>query len=233
MTGAVKGAATAGLVSAGVQTPAARGESLPGAVAPRLEIVDLHAHFFNMFYLPVVGTLAAIGVPDWVAKAIHEILKGIAGDPEKAARLTPAAAKERADLVAAADEKVDLDDEVAARDAVARIAPPEVFQNPNLLRALDRLDAPVVSLLPEGAVRALFPEERRIRTGSYGLASRSEQLVAELRRDREAQRVLVRGVMDHLNWQTFKWMYLMTKPEAKIMEKLEEIFPDVSLFVTR
>jgi hypothetical protein len=235
MAGAVTTAAATRVASAGVLVEAAREttlreDSLVGVAAAGLEIVDLHAHFFNMFYLPVVGTLTAVGVPEGVAKAIHAILKGIAGDPEGVARLSPEAARERAELVATADEKVDSDDEVEARDAVARIAPLDVFQSPDLLRAIDRLEPPVVRLLPEGRVRSLFPEERRTR-GSYGLAGQGDQLVAELRSDPEAQRVLVRGILDHLNWQTFKWMYLMTKPETKIMEKLEKIFPAVSLFV--
>jgi hypothetical protein len=234
MAGAVTATATAALASPGASTEPARattlrGETLFGGGAPGLEIVDLHAHFFNMFYLPVVGTLTAVGVPDAVAKAIHAILKGIAGDPESA-RMSSEGAKERADLVAAADEKVDSDEEVEARDAVARIAPADVFRSPDLIRALDRLEPSVVRLLPRGAVRALFPEERRKMAGSYGLADRDDQLMAALRSDREAQRALVRGIMDHLNWQTFKWMYLMTKPETEIMEKLEKVFPAVSLF---
>ena len=235
MAGAVTTSVATGVASAGASAEAANDttlqESVVGAATPRLEIVDLHAHFFNMFYLPVVGTLTAVGVPEGVAKAIHAILKGIAGDPERVALLTPEAAREKADLVAAADEKVDLDDEVEARDAVARIAPLDVFQSPDLLRAIDRLEPSVVRLLPQGRVRSLFSEERRARASNYGLAGQGDQLVEALGRDREAQRTLVRGIMDHLNWQTFKWMYLMTKPEAKVMEKLEKIFPAVSLFV--
>jgi hypothetical protein len=231
MADAVTKALAARFLAVGFPASAVGAERMAGAAASWVEVVDLHAHFFNMFYLPVVGALTALGVPDWVAKAIHAILKDIAGDPETAIGATPAAASEKADLVAKADDRVDLDAEVEARDAVAGIVRPEVFRDPDVLLALDRMDASATSLLPEGAVKRMFARQRRVETGRFGLAGRGEQLVAELARDRDARRVLARGIMDNLTWDTFKWMYLLTKPERRIMEKLEKTYPEVTLFV--
>ena len=84
-------------------------------------IVDLHAHIFNMRYLPVVGNLKAVGVPDLAVFT-------------------------RVDTV---DRIVETGSEDAGRDAIATLVPIESFSDPDVRGALDELSpAALLRLFP-------------------------------------------------------------------------------------
>jgi secreted trypsin-like serine protease/predicted TIM-barrel fold metal-dependent hydrolase len=62
--------------SGAIAQPKAKGRV---AVSGQPVVVDVHAHFFNLRYLPISGILVARGVPPMVANALDRILVGLTG----------------------------------------------------------------------------------------------------------------------------------------------------------
>ena len=192
-------------------------------------IVDLHAHIFNMRYLPVVGNLKAVGVPESVATAAYRLLKEIADwqseNQEDLAVFT------RVDTV---DRIVETGSEDAGRDAIATLVPIESFSDPDVRGALDELSPAALLRVFPGKMRRILDPSQRAESGSFDLVARDERRAAFMKaldQDVHTAAILARGILDHLDWGTLKWMYLMTHPEERLMSKLAKTYPQVKLFV--
>jgi hypothetical protein len=170
-----------------------------------MEVIDLHAHVFNLRYIPVEGVLRRFVSPK-VARAVYVMLKAIADT-----QAGPSARRTQSK----AEQAIEENDEAAFLIAVSKEVPAEARDHEHVQQAVQ--DLTPQDLAKAAAVLGIDPEE----------ATHRRPQAAPPHIKRMASLALLAKVPTDI----LKWLFLMTKPELQIAQQLAASYPGVSLFV--
>lgn len=187
------------------------------------DVVDLHAHLFNLHSIPVRGILERWGVPSLLSAAVEKLLKILMEDDSSA--LSHAAGD--SDLT-----ELDFEQDVLA--AIALDTPAEIFLDEDFLAGLAYVDSLDELLRSAGVARAFKVLVARGDVASTVTALRGLHLATQsvhvrtdvlLRFLRKVLKTLRDGV------GKFRFLRLLTRAEGRIVRAYIAEYPEVGTFV--
>lgn len=182
-------------------------------------IIDIHAHVFNLRYLPVAGILDGSGLidlPGWLARGLAVLALALTPKDETLDDSSPAAVSPEAEALLeaelaaeAAGLKALLDDFDSRIEEIEARIPDEAWQDRDVIEALRRAQAIAPAQSPKASAAA-----------AAGLQLR---MLIELARSLDKARRLERAI---------DWFFsIATARERTIARILADTYGDVDLFV--